>query len=78
MKLIVQSYIPNMSFPGGSDSKEFACSAGELGSIPGLGRSPGEGNGYPLQYSCLEKSMDREDCSPGKLKSVHGIANYQT
>ena len=57
MKLIVQSYIPNMSFPGGSDSKEFACSAGELGSIPGLGRSPGEGKGYPLQYSGLENSM---------------------
>ena len=39
-------------FPGGSDGKESACSAGDLGSIPGLGRSPGEENGYPLQYSC--------------------------
>ena len=46
-------------FPGGSDGKESACSAGDLGSIPGLGRSPGEGNGYPLQYSGLENSMDR-------------------
>ena len=46
-------------FPGGSDSKEFACNAGDLGPIPGLGRSPGEGNGYPLQYSCLENPMDR-------------------
>ena len=46
-------------FPGGSDGKESACSAGDLGSIPGLGRSPREGNGYPLQYSCLENPMDR-------------------
>ena len=41
-------------FPGGSDGKESACSVGDLGSIPGLGRSPGEGHGNPLQYSCLE------------------------
>ena len=46
-------------FPGGSDGKESAFSAGDLGSVPGLGRSPGEGNGNPLQYSCLENSMDR-------------------
>ena len=45
-------------FPGGSAGKEFAYNAGDLGSIPGLGRSPGEGNGYPLQYSGLENSMD--------------------
>ena len=45
-------------FPGGSDSKELACNTGDLDSIPGLGRSPGEGNGYPLQYSCLENPMD--------------------
>ena len=45
-------------FPGGSASKETACNAGHLGSIPGLERSPGEGNGKPLQYSCLEGSMD--------------------
>ena len=44
----------------GSDGKASACNAGDLGSIPGLGRSPGEGNGNPLQYSCLENSMDRE------------------
>ena len=43
----------------GSDSKELACNAGGLGLIPGLGRSPAEGNGYPLQYSCLENSVDR-------------------
>ena len=48
-----------MGFPGGSDGKESACNAGDLGSIPGSGRFPGEGNGNPLQYSCLENSMDR-------------------
>ena len=46
-------------FPGGSDGKASACNAGDLGSVPGLGRSPGEGNGNTLQYSCLENSMDR-------------------
>ena len=46
-------------FPGSSEVKEPACNAGELGSIPGLGRSPGEENGNPLQYSCLENPMDR-------------------
>ena len=45
-------------FPGGSDSKAYAYNEGDLGSIPGLGRSPGEGNGNPLQYSCLENPMD--------------------
>ena len=49
-----------IDFPGGSDSKVSAYNAGDLGSIPGLGRSPGEGNGNPLQDSCLENSMDRE------------------
>ena len=48
-----------MGFPGGSDCKEYACNAGDLGLIPGLGRSLGEGNGTPLQYSCLENPMDR-------------------
>ena len=47
------------SFPGGSDGQESACNAGDPGLIPGLGRSPGEGNGNPLQYSCLENFMDR-------------------
>ena len=46
-------------FPGGSDGKESACNDGDPGSVPGLGRSPGERNGCPLQYSCLEDSMDR-------------------
>ena len=47
--------------PGGSDGKELACKVGDPGSISGLGRSPGEGDGNPLQYSCLENPMDRED-----------------
>ena len=62
-----------MGFPDGSDSKESACNAGDLGSIPGLGRSPGEGNGYPLQYSCPENSMNR-----GAWQAiVHGVAKSQ-
>ena len=48
-----------LGFPGGSDGKESAHNGGDLGSIPGLGRSPGEGNGYPLWYSCLENFMHR-------------------
>ena len=46
-------------FPGGLEGKESACNAGDLSSIPGLGRFPGEGNGYSLQFSCLENPMDR-------------------
>ena len=49
-------------FPGGSDGRESACNAGDLGLIPGSGKSPGEGNGNPLQYSCLENPMDRGAC----------------
>ena len=63
-----------LGFPGGSDGKESACSAGEPGSIPGLGRSSGEGNGNSLQYSCLENSMDRE----AWWATVHGVAKSQT
>ena len=48
-----------MDFPGGSDGKESACNAGDPSWIPGSGRSPGEGNGNPLYYSCLENSVDR-------------------
>ena len=61
-------------FPGGSDGKEPACNAGDLGSIPGSGRSPGEGLGYPLQYSCLEIPMDRG----AWLAAVHGVAKDRT
>ena len=65
---------PPLGFPGGSDSKESARKAGDLGSVPGLGRSPGEGNGNPVQYSCLENSMDR-----GAWQAiVHGVAKNQT
>ena len=51
-------YQNDLGFPGGSEGKVAACNAGDLGLIPGSGRSPGEGNGNPLQYSCLENSMD--------------------
>ena len=61
-------------FPGGSDSKVSACNAGDLGSIPGLGKRPGEGNGNPLQYSCLEDSMDRE----AWWATVHGVTKSRT
>ena len=47
-----------VKYPGGSDSKESACNVGDLGSVPGLGRSPGKRDGYPLQYSGLENAMD--------------------
>ena len=50
----------NWPFPGGSEGKASACTAGDLGPIPGSGRSPAEGNRNPLQYSCLENPMDRE------------------
>ena len=57
-----------MGLLGGSDREEYACNAGDMGLIPGLGRSSGQGNGYPLQYSCLENSTDRgSDIEYGKL-----------
>ena len=56
--LNILSYV-QMGFPGGSEGKETACNARDLGSIPGSGRSPGGGKGSPLQYSCLENPMDR-------------------
>ena len=58
-----------MGFPCGSAGKEFACNAGDLDSVTGFGRSPAEGKDYPLQYSCLENSMD---CI------VHGVTKSQT
>ena len=63
------SFLPPSLYPGGSAGKESACNAGDLGSIPGLERSPGEGKGYPPQCSGLENSMD---CI------VHGVAKSQT
>ena len=69
----IQGFLPSCfqlpGFPGGSAGKESACSAGALGLIPGLGRSPGEGKGYPLQYSSLESSMN---CI------VHGVTESDT
>ena len=62
------------SLPGSSDGKESVCSAGDLGSIPGSGRSPGEGNGYPLQYSGLENPMHRGDWPA----TVRGVAESDT
>ena len=61
-------------FPGGSDGKESAYNAGDLGSIPGWGRSPGEGNGNPLQYSCPENPMDRGAWQA----TVHQVAQSRT
>ena len=63
-----------IGFSGGSDSKKFACNAGDMGSILGSGRFPGEGNGNPLQYSCLENSMDRGTW----WTVVHGVTKSQT
>ena len=59
LRPILYHYSNKDGFPGGSDGKASAYNAGDLGSIPGLGRSPGEGNGNPLQYPCLENPMDR-------------------
>ena len=61
-------------FPGGSDGKVSVYNVGDPGSIPGSGRSPGEGNGNPLQYSCLENSMDRGSWQA----TVHGVAKSWT
>ena len=58
MSLVLSTVMKSLGFPGGTAGKESTCSVGDLGSIPGLGRSPGEGNGYLLQYSGLENSMD--------------------
>ena len=63
------SYFSAMGFPCGPAGKKSACHTGDLGSIPGLGRSPGEGKGYPLQYSGLKNSMD---------SIVHGVAKRWT
>ena len=63
-----------LGFPDSSDGKESTCNAGDLGSIPGLGRSPSEGIDYPLQYSCLENLMDR-----GAWRATdHGVAKSWT
>ena len=66
----LESRLPCMYFPGGLDGKESVCNVGDLGLILRLGRSPRDGNGYQLQYSCLENSMDRV---PGRA-TAHGAA----
>ena len=63
-----------LGFSGGSDGQESTCNAGDSGSTPGVGRSSGGGNGYPLQYSCLEDLMDRG----AWLATGHGVAESQT
>ena len=68
--LLFGGWPPGGGLPWWPDGKDSACNAEDLGLIPGLGRSPGEGNGHPLQYSCLENSMDR-----GAWQAiVHGVA----
>ena len=64
-------FIVHVGFSGGSDSKESGCNAGDSSLIPGLGRSPREGNVNPLKYSCLENSMDRGAWQA----TVHGVTN---
>ena len=65
-------YIVLLGLPGGSDGKASACNAGDLGSIPGSGRAPGEGNGEPLQHSCLENPMEAWPAT------VHGVTKSRT
>ena len=76
-RIVSHSVVPTLcdpvGFPGGSDGKESTCNAGDLDLIPGLGTSPGEGNGYTLQYSCLENPMDRGTW----WATVHGVAKSQ-
>ena len=66
--------MPILGFSGDSDAKESACKVGDPGSVPGSGRSSGEGNGYPLQYSCMENPMDRG----AWWAIVHGVAESDT
>ena len=71
---VKHTFTYGLGFPGGSDGKEFACSLGDLSLIPGSGRSAGEWNGYPLQYSCLENFMNRG----ARQATVHGVTKSQT
>ena len=70
----VRVSVQSLGFPDASVGKASACNAGDLGSIPGSGRSPGEGNGNPHQYSCLENSMD----GGAWWATVHGAAKSRT
>ena len=75
-KNLLNAYLlnPYITLPGGSGGKASAYNEGDLGSIPGLGRSHGEGNGNPLQYSCLENPMERGSWQA----TVHGVTKSQT
>ena len=78
-------YLVYIGLPGGSDCKESACNSGDLGSIPGWGRSPGGGHENPLQYSCLENPMDRREkslegyspCDRKELNTTEGLTQGQ-
>ena len=70
VKSVLNSISLTLGFPGGSVVKNSPASAGDVSSIPGLGRSPGEGNGNPLQYSCLENAMDRRTLAGYKIVSA--------
>ena len=73
MTLLNENVCMNMGFPGGSDGRESACNAGELGSVPGWGRSSGGGHGNPLQYSCLKNPRGQRNLaghSPWALKEL--------
>ena len=72
-RLLFISCLPPLGFPAGSDGKESTCNAGDLVSFPGWGRFPGEGNGNPLHYSCLENSMNRG----AWWATVHGVTKSQ-
>ena len=74
MQMIFAYIIQVAAFPGGSDGKASACEAGDRGSIARLGRSPGEENGHPLQYSCLENPMD----GGASWATVHGVTKSRT
>ena len=65
-----------LGFPSGSDGKESACNAEDPGSVPGLGRSPGEGNVYPIQYSCLDNSLERSLTGPRGCKVLISYLFY--
>ena len=74
MTWLTSPFTQKVMCPGGSDGKASACNAGDPGSIPGTGRSPGEGNGNPLQYFWLENPMDGESW----WSTVHGVAKSWT
>ena len=73
VRSLIEKEFKSLDLTGGSEGKESACNAGDPGSIPGSGRSPGEGNSSPLQYFCMKNSMDRGT----RWLTVHGIAKSQ-